>query len=135
MSQLWHFLQADGRYGSPSASDIKDSFQRRYAASRYAIPENGADGSIPRLTSENVFRDEYIFAITAKEGSGIAVAPAGKVKISNRISSTEGYLGKYTHHSATNCRQHRPLPRDVVGGRRHDTTKGENMDTPNPVRV
>jgi GNAT superfamily N-acetyltransferase len=49
--------------------------------------------SIPRLTRQSAWRDDYIFAITVKEGSSLQVAPAGDTKISNRITSTEGYLG------------------------------------------
>jgi hypothetical protein len=40
-------------------------------------------------------REEYVFAITARESpSTIVVGPPGQIKITNRINSTEGYLGK-----------------------------------------
>ena len=39
-------------------------------------------------------REEYVFAITAREPSALVVGPPGQIKITNRISSTEGYLGQ-----------------------------------------
>jgi hypothetical protein len=49
------------------------------------------------------FREEYVFAITAKDpGSGvIQVGPPGQIKITNRINSTEGYLGESRLQSVT----------------------------------
>ena len=71
------------RYGSPSFSDIKDSFQTRYIRS-----------SIPRCTpSAAPCRDEYVFAVTARDPGSLTLAPPGQIKITNRLNSTEGYLG------------------------------------------
>nr|XP_031858411.1 uncharacterized protein CI109_006174 [Kwoniella shandongensis]KAA5525483.1 hypothetical protein CI109_006174 [Kwoniella shandongensis] len=77
-------VQRTQLYGSPSISDIKESFQNRYIRS-----------SIPRI---NVMhggkgRGEYVFAITAIDPSTITVKPPGNLKIPNRISTAEGYLG------------------------------------------
>ena len=46
------------------------------------------------------YREEYVFAITDKDpGSGaIQVGPPGQIKITNRINSTEGYLGESRLH-------------------------------------
>jgi hypothetical protein len=51
--------------------------------------------SIPHLTRQNVWRDDYIFAITAKDGAGITVAPPGSTRIANRITTADGYLGEF----------------------------------------
>ncbi|KAK6908855.1 hypothetical protein I203_102860 [Kwoniella mangroviensis CBS 8507] len=64
-------VQKTQLYGSPSISDIKDSFLNRYIRSR----------------------DEYIFAITALNPSELKVQDPGQVRISNRISNADGYLG------------------------------------------
>lgn len=77
-------------------SDIKDSFQTRYIRS-----------SMPRITpapgTETTCREEYVFAITAKESGGLTIGPPGQIKITNRINSTDGYLGEFsnpTHESS-----------------------------------
>jgi hypothetical protein len=90
---------ADCRYGSPSFSDIKESFQTRYIRS-----------SMPRILPHGQCREEYVFAITARESpSTIVVGPPGQIKITNRINSTEGYLGQFTlRRNCTNIRQLRP---------------------------
>nr|XP_019043466.1 hypothetical protein I302_08044 [Kwoniella bestiolae CBS 10118]OCF22396.1 hypothetical protein I302_08044 [Kwoniella bestiolae CBS 10118] len=67
-------VQKTQLYGSPGISEIKDSFLTRYIRSRYG-------------------RDEYIFAITALDPSMLKVQDPGQVRISNRISTAEGYLG------------------------------------------
>ncbi|ODN94800.1 hypothetical protein L198_04945 [Cryptococcus wingfieldii CBS 7118] len=64
-------VQKTQLYGSPSMSDIKESFQNRYVRSR----------------------EEYVFAITAVDPSLIEIKPPGNIKITNRITSAEGYLG------------------------------------------
>lgn len=46
------------------------------------------------LERGGAWRDEWVFAITAKDPAAIKVAPAGTVRISNRIQNAEGYLGK-----------------------------------------
>jgi hypothetical protein len=73
------------RYGSPSMSDIKESFQTRYIRS-----------SMPRIvpTPDTTCREEFVFAITAKEPGSLTIGPPGQIKITNRINSTDGYLGK-----------------------------------------
>lgn len=45
------------------------------------------------LEREGCWRDEYVFAITAKEASGLTPAPPGNVKVAHRISNVDGYLG------------------------------------------
>ncbi|WVQ74316.1 hypothetical protein IAR50_003914 [Cryptococcus sp. DSM 104548] len=64
-------VQKTQLYGSPSISDIKESFQNRYIRSR----------------------DEYVFAITAVDPSTIEVKPPGNVRITNRMTTADGYLG------------------------------------------
>jgi hypothetical protein len=50
---------------------------------------------MPRILSGTQCREEYVFAITARESpSTIVVGPPGQIKITNRINSTEGYLGQ-----------------------------------------
>ncbi|ADV23907.1 hypothetical protein I305_02608 [Cryptococcus gattii E566] len=64
-------VQKTQLYGSPSISDIKESFQNRYIRSR----------------------DEYVFAITALDPSSLIIKPAGNIRITNRLTSAEGYIG------------------------------------------
>lgn len=65
-------------------SDIKESFQTRYIRS-----------SMPRIVPsyETNCREEYVFAITAREPASLTIGPPGQIKITNRINSTDGYLG------------------------------------------
>jgi hypothetical protein len=50
---------------------------------------------MPRILPHGRCREEYVFAITARENpSTIVVGPPGQIKITNRINSTEGYLGE-----------------------------------------
>ncbi|AAW45686.2 hypothetical protein CNBH1830 [Cryptococcus deneoformans B-3501A] len=77
-------VQRTQLYGSPSISDIKESFQNRYIRS-----------SIPRASTstDTKYREEYVFAITALDPSSLAIKPAGNVRITNRLTSAEGYIG------------------------------------------
>ncbi|WVQ96069.1 hypothetical protein IAU59_003169 [Kwoniella sp. CBS 9459] len=77
-------VQKTQLYGSPSISDIKESFLNRYIRS-----------AIPRAScmSDRRGRDEFIFAITAINPGEFEVKPPGNIRITNRISSAEGYLG------------------------------------------
>ncbi|KAK8849737.1 hypothetical protein IAR55_005072 [Kwoniella newhampshirensis] len=77
-------VQKTQLYGSPSISDIKESFQNRYIRS-----------SIPRIaiTRGGKGRGEHIFAITARDPASITIRPPAGLKIPNRIASAEGYLG------------------------------------------
>jgi hypothetical protein len=52
---------------------------------------------MPRILpyGEAACREEYVFAITAREPGSIALGPPGQIKITNRISSIEGYLGNF----------------------------------------
>jgi hypothetical protein len=50
---------------------------------------------MPRILPHGQCREEYVFAITARENpSTITIGPPGQIKITNRINSTEGYLGE-----------------------------------------
>jgi hypothetical protein len=52
---------------------------------------------MPRILPHEQCREEYVFAITARESpSTIVVGPPGQIKITNRINSTDGYLGQFT---------------------------------------
>jgi hypothetical protein len=52
---------------------------------------------MPRILPHGQCREEYVFAITARESpSTIVVGPPGQIKITNRINSTDGYLGQST---------------------------------------
>ncbi|WVQ84752.1 hypothetical protein IAT38_006909 [Cryptococcus sp. DSM 104549] len=77
-------VQKTQLYGSPSIQDIKESFQNRYIRS-----------SIPRtsVTSDRKYREEYVFALTALDPTSLTVKPPGDIRISNRITSAEGYIG------------------------------------------
>ncbi|WVF68525.1 hypothetical protein IAT40_003293 [Kwoniella sp. CBS 6097] len=77
-------VQKTQLYGSPSISDIKESFLNRYIRS-----------TIPRAScmSDRRGRDEFIFAITAIKSGEFEVKPPGNIRITNRISNAEGYLG------------------------------------------
>ncbi|KIR71681.1 hypothetical protein I310_04358 [Cryptococcus deuterogattii CA1014] len=76
-------VQKTQLYGSPSISDIKESFQNRYIRS-----------SIPRgASTATKYRDEYVFAITALDPSSLIIKPAGNIRIINRLTSAEGYIG------------------------------------------
>lgn len=35
-----------------------------------------------------------MFAVTARDPGSVTLGPPGQIKITNRINSTEGYLGK-----------------------------------------
>lgn len=72
---------------------------------------------MPGLTRQTAWRDEYVFAITAKDPSAIKVAPAGSVKISNRITAAEGYLGELLmYFTQLTFRQLCSVARDCLGG-------------------
>ncbi|WVO24640.1 uncharacterized protein IAS62_006008 [Cryptococcus decagattii] len=76
-------VQKTQLYGSPCISDIKESFLNRYIRS-----------SIPRVGSTATkYRDEYVFAITAVDPSSLVIKPAGNIRITNRLTSAEGYIG------------------------------------------
>ncbi|WRT69772.1 uncharacterized protein IL334_006763 [Kwoniella shivajii] len=79
-------VQKTQLYGSPGLSDIKESFLNRYIRS-----------SIPRVPniymSSQKGRDDYIFAITALNPNSLTIQDPGQIKIANRISKAEGYLG------------------------------------------
>lgn len=45
------------------------------------------------MERDGCWRDEYVFAITAKEGSGISPGPGNNLKGGSRITNAEGYLG------------------------------------------
>ncbi|GMK55084.1 hypothetical protein CspeluHIS016_0201400 [Cutaneotrichosporon spelunceum] len=77
-------VQRTQLYGSPAASDIRDSFQRRYVAS-----------SIPSLERGTVWRDEWVFAITARDPASLKIAPGTNLKVASRIKDAEGYLGNF----------------------------------------
>nr|ODN90943.1 hypothetical protein L204_05782 [Cryptococcus depauperatus CBS 7855] len=64
-------VQKTQLYGSPSMSEIKEFFQSRYVRSR----------------------EEYVFAITVLEPSSLVVKPPENIRISNRITNAEGYIG------------------------------------------
>lgn len=51
--------------------------------------------SIPRASTstDTKYREEYVFAITALDPSSLAIKPAGNVRITNRLTSAEGYIG------------------------------------------
>ncbi|KLT45123.1 hypothetical protein CC85DRAFT_256134 [Cutaneotrichosporon oleaginosum] len=77
-------VQKTQLYGSPAAADIRDSFQRRYVAS-----------SIPALDRGGAWRDEWVFAITAKDPPSLKLAPGTNLRITNRLKDAEGYLGNF----------------------------------------
>lgn len=50
--------------------------------------------SIPRgASTATKYRDEYVFAITALDPSSLIIKPAGNIRITNRLTSAEGYIG------------------------------------------
>ncbi|BEI97282.1 hypothetical protein CcaverHIS631_0208710 [Cutaneotrichosporon cavernicola] len=77
-------VQRTQLYGSPTASDIRDSFQRRYVAS-----------SIPALDRSGAWRDEWVFAITAKDAPSLKLSAGSNLRVSNRIKDAQGYLGNF----------------------------------------
>jgi hypothetical protein len=50
--------------------------------------------SMPRMSTGGC-REAYIFAVTALEPAAIIIHPPGNVRITNRITNTEGYLGVF----------------------------------------
>lgn len=42
-------------------------------------------------------REEYVFAVTARDPASITIGPAGQIKITNRLNSAEGYLGVFQY--------------------------------------
>lgn len=48
---------------------------------------------MPRACNIPYCREQFVFAITAKDPSSICLSPPDKIKPSNQITSAEGYLG------------------------------------------
>jgi hypothetical protein len=49
---------------------------------------------MPRLSTDgDKCRDEFVFAITLKDPRSLELGPAHGIRISNRLSSAEGYIG------------------------------------------
>lgn len=49
---------------------------------------------MPRACNIPYCREQFVFAITAKDPSSICLSPPDKIKPSNQITSAEGYLGQ-----------------------------------------
>lgn len=97
-------VQRTQLYGNPKTlSEIKANFQTRYIAScipaisrnEYA-PQEEEDGGGVGEGHGGAWRDEYIWAITVKPGKAgeVQIAPAGEVRLQNRLTSLDGYLGE-----------------------------------------
>ncbi|EIW71380.1 hypothetical protein TREMEDRAFT_42784 [Tremella mesenterica DSM 1558] len=74
-------VQKTQLYGAPTLGLIQPAFQTRYI--RSSIPSNYSKG----------YREEYIFAITARNPDEITLSSGDQLKASNRISDAKGYLG------------------------------------------
>lgn len=90
-------VQKTQLYGTPKTlQEIKANFQTRYIASN--IPAISRDEYAPEgeEAQGGAWRDEYIWAITIKPGKTgeVQILPAGEVRLQNRLTNLEGYVGE-----------------------------------------
>ena len=90
---------------------MRDVFLQRYIVS-----------SIPRIkvSEKGTCRGEYIFAITAKDPSAITIQPNADLRLANRLTSAEGYLGNIAIQLNTNLTDLLPQAGTVA---RHPTSE------------
>lgn len=90
-------VQKTQLYGTPrSIQEIKANFQTRYIASN--IPAISREEYTPdgEVAEGGAWRDEFIWAITVKPGKTgeVKILPAGEVRLQNRLTNLDGYVGE-----------------------------------------